>query len=147
MRRLRGMASSATILLGSVLSVHGAPATVTVYSNVCYNSEFGDVLGTRIILLDLGPKDKQILYSEAQGGEGIPIVHLLTPDDEKSLKQGRLDFQLDDGGRSFTVHGTISKTAIVLSSGGSSTNLDAEGRQKWPIRLKRIALPERWPAC
>lgn len=79
----------ATVLM-TVLLVAGAgaaPATpFTLYSDVCYHRESGDILGTRIGILRL-PEGRYLYLQFAEGDFVAPQMIMLVPED---LQGGQL---------------------------------------------------------
>ena len=136
------------VLAGMINSAVGAPGEVKVYSNVCYNVEGDDVLGTEIVLVDMGGREMYVIYGEAVGsGPSTDVVDLAGPDFEK-LRQGQLEFE---GATPFSgkevFRGRITNKEIVLTAGGvTRTGLGNEPPES-PIHLKRVKLPVHFPAC
>jgi hypothetical protein len=109
---------SSLILLAMSLAWSGpvsaatAPMVVRLYSDMCVHPESGDLLGTRIMLLDLndGP---YLIFQEAEGAMGMPEIVRL----ERGALEGKaLNFAV--GPKHSRFHGRL---RIVKSPGASKT--------------------------
>lgn len=90
------------------LLLMSAPATakdvITIYSNVCYHEESGDLAGELIILLrQYGVT--HVVYQRT-GGVMMPPDHVIAA----KLEAARIDFQLEGG---FRFSGRVSKKEII----------------------------------
>ncbi|HEY2009537.1 MAG TPA: hypothetical protein VGH23_11140 [Rhizomicrobium sp.] len=93
-------------------SASAAPARpFTLYSDVCYNREGGDVLGTRIGILRL-PEASYLYLQFAQGDFEAPQMIKLGPGD---LNGGRLTFsaQIVAKGPQSVFHGRVTDAMLM----------------------------------
>ena len=109
MRYTAAMAVLAALVSQSALAV--PEPGFTLYSDVCYHREGGDVLGTRMGILRL-PEASYLYLQFAQGDFEAPQMIKLGPDD---LKAGRLTFsaQILAKGPGSTFHGRITGMAVT----------------------------------
>ena len=122
-------------------SASGAPAPgFSLYSDVCYHRESGDILGTRIGILKL-PEASYLYLQSAEGVFTSPRLVELGPD---GLKGGQLTFttQILLKGPQTTFHGRVTDTALT---GSYDNTLGADSRR---LNLRRIS-PEKkgFPDC
>jgi hypothetical protein len=105
-----------------------APEVAAFYSNFCYNVEAGDVLGTRIGILNLS----DATYVFFQEAEGIPVApQVLT------LKFGAM------AGPSFTLR--VDKQRVLRGTITDSV-IDAHyitGYDTSKLHLKRMTIPQK----
>ena len=137
MRYTAAMAVLAALVTQSASAAPG----FTLYSDVCYHREGGDVLGTRIGILRL-PEASYLYLQFAQGDFEAPQMIKLGPDD---LKAGRLTFsaQILTKGRGSTFHGHITDLALT----GAFDNAPGPSGNGH-LNLPRIALDKKgFPDC
>jgi|SRR5581483_10468744 len=141
MRRLLPFLVMIGLMPCGVAMGQSAPPGFAFYSDVCYNSQGGDLLGTRIGVMKL--RDAVYLfYQDAEGIFGEPQIIALPP---HALAGGKLSFTIADFPDPSTFVGTISDRAIKVRL----TNGGVGPKGTGVFNLKREALPEegRFPAC
>jgi hypothetical protein len=120
------------------VSAATAPMVVRLYSDMCVHPESGDLLGTRIMLLDLndGP---YLIFQEAEGAMGTPEIVRL----ERGALEGKaLNFAV--GPKHSRFHGTL--TDREITGRFQDGRLGTAG--KAGLRLKRVAKIEKgFPDC
>jgi len=113
----------------------------TLYSDFCYHEEAGDVLGTRVGFIPM-IGDTYVFYQKGEGEPGPPTVVKLSND---LLKKGILDFNVEEDGRTWRITGTITRAAVLLTSGGNRQWLKDSDKV---LRLPRVSLPQhQLPDC
>jgi hypothetical protein len=138
------MRARTIFLTGLALAVGRASAAptpgFTLYSDVCYHRESGDILGTRIGILKL-PEASYLYLQSAQGAFTPPQLIKLEPGD---LKDGRLTFStriLLKGPQS-SFHGRVTDAALT---GTFDNALPFDERR---LNLRRISPDKkRFPDC
>lgn len=138
---MRSAAAMAVLAVLTTESASAAPAPgFTLYSDVCYHRESGDILGIRIGLLKL-PEVSYLYLQSAEGEFTPPQLIKLEPDD---LKGGRLTFsaQILAKGPLSSFHGRITDAALT---GTFDSTLPSDERH---LNLRRIAPGKRgFPDC
>ncbi len=137
---------TAVLLAGLGGNAAAAPGQVRDYSNICYNTESGDILGTEIGLVDMG-REMYVTYRVTDGGFVSISVAELTLDDYKKAKAGSLEFESADARAPGTYRGRITDREIVLTAGGMTNTGDYNDKDHSPIHLKRVKLPFYYPDC
>jgi hypothetical protein len=141
MRRFSlGLLFLASTASGTVNAANPESGGIRLYSDICYHVEAGDVLGTRIAILNLedGP---YVLYQEAQGDLGqAQIVRV----DRKDIANSKLIFSIQDDGKSETFRGSITAERITGRFDDNRTGVLGNAI----FKLNRVMLPHRgFPDC
>ncbi len=130
----------ATVASGSANAANPESGGIRLYSDVCYHVETGDVLGTRIAILNLedGP---YVLYQEAQGDLGqAQIVRI----DRKDIANSKIIFSIQDDGKSETFRGSITAGGITGRFDDNRTGVFGNA----VFKLNRVTLPHKgFPDC
>ena len=127
------------LLVAGRASAAPAPG-FTLYSDVCYHRESGDILGTRIGVLKL-PEDIYLYLQFAEGEFSPPQLIKLGPN---GLKAGQLAFSAQIGakGPASSFRGHITDTALT---GAFDNTLPPEERR---LSLRRISPDKKgFPDC
>jgi hypothetical protein len=140
MRRLLPFLVMIGLVPWNVAVGQSTPPGFAFYSDVCFNPEGGDLIGTRIGVMKL--RDATYLfYQDAEGIFGQPQIVMLAP---RALAGRKLSFQIADVNGPSTFVGTISDTMIQ----GRFTDGSVGPKGTGIYNLKRVALPEgRFPKC
>lgn len=96
-------------IISTGISAHGtSPKTTGIYTDMSYNAEGGDVIGTEIFVVDTNHG----YYVVFQSGDGEPSVPVVVP---AEVSGSSIHFTLPSGmvGGSFT--GTIGATELIGS--------------------------------
>lgn len=101
----------------------------SLYSDICYHKESGDVLGLRVGVLWLGPYEPFVFVQHGEGDMGQARLAKL------DRKGARISFTITEDGKTHRFSGTISETEIV----GRFPDISVEpGRNRTEHRLKRV---------
>lgn len=125
---------------GAATATESGKAGFRLYSDFCFHEESGDVLGTRIGLLELedGP---YVMYQEAIGWPGrAQIVQV----DRKDITRSKITFSIQDDGKSKTFRGSITAEQIIGRFDDNRTGV----RGNTEFKLNRVTLPHKgFPDC
>jgi hypothetical protein len=105
---------------------------VFVYSDLCVSAQSGDVAGNRISLLRY-PYVDHVIYEYTEGALMAPLLADKMTIDPKT---GALTFDVSNGDRTVTFHGTMADDALV----GTISD------RPEPVRLPRVRDFSRKPA-
>jgi hypothetical protein len=83
--------------------------SMTLYSDVCWHRDAGDLLGYRIATLRL-PDATYVLFQAAEGQWTDPSIGKASAD---ALRHGKLVFSVMDGGKPVSFRGAITEKTVT----------------------------------
>lgn len=129
---MRSIVAILSLYFLSSISVATAADNLSLYSDVCYNVEGGDILGHRIGIIRLSDATYVFLQA-AEGDWAQPLIGKASAPD---LKQRKLIFTLPDEGKPLSFRGTITEKAVT----GQFDGLFGPNGKPLMVRLNRVAV-------
>ncbi len=125
-------------LLAGISTTAAVADSFSIYSDVCYNVEGGDILGQRIGIIWLADAPYVFLQA-AEGDWAAPMVGKASADD---LKRGKLVFAVSDGGKPLSFRGTITEKLI----NGQFEGWFGDKGKPLAVNLKRVPVSQKGTA-